>query len=42
MLSSCRSMLSLGADGVVEAREMKRHLLLAADGGEGGERGTKV
>ena len=36
MLSSCRCILSVGADGVVEAREMKRHLLLAADGGEGG------
>ena len=35
MLSSCRCILSVGADGVVEAREMKRHLLLAADGGEG-------
>ena len=36
MLSSCRCILSVGADGVVEAREMQRHLLLAADGGEGG------
>ena len=35
MHSSCRCILSVGADGVVEAREMKRHLLLAADGGEG-------
>ena len=35
MLSSCRCILSVGADGVVEAREMKRHMLLGADGGVG-------